>query len=138
MRIGLTAGSFDLIHPGYVRMFKEAREICHYLIVALQDDPTIDRANKLKPVQTWEERKEILESLKYVDEVIRYSTESELVELLKTTKFDVRILGSDYINKKYTGDFLNKEVYFCRREHDYSLTSLKKKIYESVKDIFEI
>ena len=126
--IGLIAGSFDLIHPGYVRMFKESKENCAYLIVALQDDPTIDRPNKCKPVQTFDERKEILQSIRYVDEVIRYSTEKELLELLKTTLYDIRFLGGDYVGKSFTGDILGKSVYYCERNHSYSLTSLKKNI----------
>jgi len=126
--IGLIAGSFDLIHPGYVKMFKESKENCAYLIVALQDDPTIDRPNKCKPVQTFDERKEILQSIRYVDEVIRYSTEVELENLLSSTIHDVRILGADYLEKPFTGDFLNKHVYYCKRNHGYSLTALKKKI----------
>ena len=109
-------------------MFKESKENCAYLIVALQDDPTIDRPNKCKPVQTFDERKEILQSIRYVDEVIRYSTEKELLELLKTTLYDIRFLGGDYAGKPFTGDFLNKHVYYCKRNHGYSLTALKKKI----------
>ena len=126
--IGLIAGSFDLIHPGYVRMFKESKENCTYLIIALQDDPTIDRPNKCKPVQTFDERKEILQSIRYVDEVIGYSTENELLELLKTTLYDIRFLGGDYVGKSFTGDILEKSVYYCERNHSYSLTLLKKNI----------
>lgn len=132
MTTGLIAGSFDLIHPGYVRMFKEAKKVCSKLIIALQDDPTIDRPEKCKPVQTWEERKEVLESIKYVDEILYYNTEADLSSVLETTNFDVRILGSDYIGKKFTGDHLDKGLYFCRRNHNYSLTDLKKKIHKSM------
>ena len=82
-KIGLIAGSFDLIHPGYVRMFKESKEkTCEFLTVALQTDPTLDRPSKCKPVQTWEDRKEILESIKYVVKVIGYYTEASLLKLL--------------------------------------------------------
>lgn len=128
---GIIAGSFDLIHPGYVRMFHEAKEkACRHLIVALQDDPTIDRPQKCKPVQSWSERKEILESLKWVDEVLYYNTESDLVELLQKHRWylDVRILGSDYIGKRFTGSEIGIPVYYCKRDHDYSLTDLKRKI----------
>ena len=134
LKIGLIAGSFDVIHPGYIKMFQESKEeVCDYLIVALQDDPTIDRPNKLRPVQTWEERKQVLESIKYVNKILRYNTESELYSLLKKTEYDFRILGSDYKDKEYTGMDLKKEVYFCKRDHDYSLTGLKMKIYQSIK-----
>lgn len=129
---GLIAGSFDIIHPGYIRMFKESKKICKSLIIALQDDPTIDRPQKCKPVQTWEERKEILESIIFVDKIFQYSTEQELYQLLKDLDYEVRILGSDYIDKSYTGKDLKKDVYYCFRDHGYSTTSLKKKISESL------
>ena len=128
---GIIAGSFDLIHPGYVRMLREAKEkACRHLIVALQDDPTIDRPQKCKPVQSWSERKEILESLKWVDEILYYNTESDLVELLQKHRWylDVRILGSDYVGKRFTGEEIGIPVYYCKRDHDYSLTDLKRKI----------
>lgn len=129
---GFIAGSFDVIHPGYIRMFKESKEVCDKLIVALQDDPTVDRPEKCKPVQSWSERKEILDSIKYIDEIIYYCTEKELLELLKTYEYDVRILGSDYVDKKFTGDSLNKPVYYCKRSHAYSTTDLKKRIASSI------
>lgn len=133
--IGVIAGSFDLIHPGYVRMFREAKEkACDRLIVLLQDDPTIDRPNKCKPVQSWEERAEILLSIRWVDEVWRYSTERELRDLIisKKDQITVRVLGSDYIGKSYTGDDLGVPVYYCDRSHDYSLTELKKRVSKSM------
>jgi glycerol-3-phosphate cytidylyltransferase len=131
--VGLIAGSFDLIHPGYIRMFNDAKTICKILIVALQDDPTLDRPNKNKPVQSWQERKMILESLRQVDDVIYYSTESELEKIIRNFSYDVRILGSDYKDINFLGKDLDKPVYFCDRTHNYSLTSLKKKIAESMK-----
>lgn len=130
--IGFIAGSFDIIHPGYVRMFKEAKQVCKKLIVALQDDPTLDRPEKCKPVQSWSERKEILESIKYVDKILYYCTEQELFYLLETTNYDVRILGSDYIDKNFTGSSLGKPVHYCERSHAYSTTSLKKRIASSI------
>jgi glycerol-3-phosphate cytidylyltransferase len=134
-KVGIIAGSFDIIHPGYVKMFKEAREMaCDYLIVALQEDPTVDRPHKIKPIHTWDERKEVLLSVKYIDEVIWYNTESDLLNLLKNTEYHVRILGADYIDKHFTGKELEKDVYFCNRDHSYSLTSLKMSIYQSLKE----
>ncbi len=109
-------------------MFKEAKEVCSFLTIALQDDATFDRPFKCKPVQTWEDRQEILLSVRYVNTVIRYSTEVELENLLSSTIHDVRILGADYLEKPFTGDFLNKHVHYCKRNHGYSLTALKKKI----------
>jgi glycerol-3-phosphate cytidylyltransferase len=135
--IGLIAGSFDLVHPGYIRMFKDAKSVCNTLVIALQGDPTIERPNKCKPVQSLEERIEILQALRYVDQVVTYNTESELLELLKRTPHDVRILGTDYVNKSFTGDSLNKEVYYHNRDHDYSLTDLKEKIYQERKSFKE-
>jgi len=133
--VGVIAGSFDLIHPGYVRMFKEAKEkACDRLIVLLQDDPTVDRPNKCKPVQTWEERAEILRSIRWVDDVWRYCTESELHDLLckRQREITVRILGSDYAGKRYNGDDLGIPAYYCDRTHSYSLTDLKQKIVVSM------
>lgn len=133
---GLIAGSFDILHPGYVRMFREAKErACSHLIVALQDDPTLDRPNKLKPVQTWEDRKEILESIKWIDEIWRYSTENDLFDLIGNNRnnIDVRILGSDYIGRSFTGDEYQIPVYYCERNHAYSTTSLKQAIANSIK-----
>jgi len=130
---GLIAGSFDILHPGYVRMFKESKAICEYLIVALQDDPTVDRPTKCKPVQTWSERKEILESIKFIDEIVRYNSEKDLLAILDSINYDVRILGDDYREKNYTGKSLNKPVYFCQRNHAYSTTKLKTLISESLK-----
>ncbi len=113
-------------------MFRESKAICSNLIVALQDDPTIDRPSKCKPVQSWEERSEILKALRYVDDVVYYNTEEDLRRLLSRVNFDVRILGSDYVSKRFTGDELGKPVYFCNRDHSYSLTDLKKKIARSI------
>lgn len=130
---GIIAGSFDLIHPGYVRMFKEAKNRCDYLIVALQDDPTLERPNKCRPVQGLFDRKEILESLRDVDEVMTYSSEKSLYDLLRKVDYDVRILGEEYRDAEFTGKDLGKEVLWIQRNHDYSTTSLKEKIYEERK-----
>lgn len=131
-KTGLIAGSFDLIHPGYIRMFRESKSVCQSLIVALQDDPTVDRPSKCKPVQTWEERAEVLRALRYVDDIVYYNTEKDLRHLLAKVDFDVRILGSDYVGKRFTGDELGKPVYYCNRDHTYSLTDLKERIAESM------
>jgi glycerol-3-phosphate cytidylyltransferase len=125
---GLIAGSFDLIHPGYIKMFQDAKTVCDYLIVALQDDPTIDRPGKNRPVQTKEERQYILESIKYIDEVVFYNTEEELNSLLRNTKHDVRILGSEYRGTQHNGYELKIPVYYHAREHDWSCSALKEKI----------
>ena len=131
---GLVAGNFDLIHPGYVKLFEDARlNACNYLIVALQGDPTIERPHKCKPVQTVKEREYILKSLKYVDEVIHYNTEKELLEIVMKKCYDVRIIGDDYYNRDFTGKLFEKEVYYHKRNHKHSLSDLKKRIALQVK-----
>lgn len=125
---GIIAGSFDLIHPGYVRMFRDSKESCDCLIVALQGDPTIDRPSKCRPVQSLEDRLEILQSIRYIDEILVYNTELELKKLLSETDHDFRILGTDYKDKDYTGRDLKKPVLWIQRDHSYSTTSLKDAI----------
>ena len=129
-KIGIICGSFDLIHPGYIRMFKDAKTSCEVLVVALQGDPTIDRPHKCLPVQSLEERREVLEALVYVNHIETYNTEKELLELLRNTPHDVRILGTDYVNKPFTGDCLKKPIYFHERDHDFSTTKLKEAVYK--------
>lgn len=136
--IGIIAGSFDLIHPGYTRMFRDAKKVCDHLIVALQGDPTLDRPSKCKPVQSLQDRIEIIESIKWVDSILTYNTEVELLQLLKETKYDLRVLGTDYIDKSYTGKELGKEVLWIERDHGFSTTSLKEKIYEERKSFKEM
>lgn len=128
--IALIAGSFDLIHPGYIRMFKAAKEGCDHLIVALQGDPTIDRPSKCKPVQSLQDRIEIISSIKYVDEIVTYNTEAEFLELLKNTHHDLRVLGTDYKDKNYTGKELGIPILWIDRNHNYSTTALKEAIFE--------
>lgn len=127
--IGFTCGSFDLMHTGHMLMLKEAKEVCEFLVVGVQEDPTIDRKNKNKPIQTYEERIEMVKSCKYVNEVVLYKTEKDLYGLLKEIKPDVRIIGSDWKGKKFTGYDLDIEVYYNKREHDYSTSSLRKRVF---------
>jgi glycerol-3-phosphate cytidylyltransferase len=130
-RKGFLAGCFDVIHPGYVKMWQDAKTVCDYLIVGLQTDPTIDRPSKMKPLLSVEDRKEILLSIKYIDEIVVYETENDLYELLKTLDYDVRILGDDYKDKKYTG-YNMAPAYFCSRNHGWSATKYKNKIKEGI------
>lgn len=133
--IGLVAGNFDIIHPGYIELFKDAREsACDYLVVALQSDPTIDRPDKMKPVQSLRDREMILKSIRYVDEIIHYSTEEDLLEILTCFNYDIRILGSDYSgpDREFTGSSLEKKIYFHKRDHGYSATDLKERICDQV------
>ena len=131
MTIGFLAGAFDVIHPGYIRMFKDARTVCDYLIVGLHEDPSIEREYKLKPVQTVEERKEILLAIQYIDDVIVYQKEETFLEYLKN--YDIRFLGTDYRDGSYTGKDLNIDIIWLTRNHDYSTTKLKTDSYNSVK-----
>lgn len=127
-KVGLICGSFDVIHPGYIKMFMDGKNVCENILIALQSDPTIDRPNKEKPLQSPEEREFILRSIRYVDDVIHYTTEDDLYNILKTNIYDVRILGSDYVDKEYTGKDLGRPVYFHNRNHLYSTTKYKKRI----------
>ena len=127
--IGFTCSCFDLLHAGHIIMLQYAKARCDRLIVGLQTDPTIDRPDtKNKPIQSLEERRIQLEAVKYVDEVFTYGTEEDLYKKLLDIKPDVRILGSDYIGKSFTGDDLDIEIYYHERKHNYSTTNLSKKI----------
>ena len=109
-------------------MLKDAKQQCDKLIVGLQINPTIDRPEKNKPIQSYEERYIQLEAVKYVDKIIKYTNEKDLYKKLLDLKPDIRILGSDYINKSFTGDDLNIPIYYHNRNHDYSSTNLRGKI----------
>lgn len=128
---GVIAGNFDVLHPGYVKMFKEMQENCTVLIVLLHTDPSIERPHKLKPILSVEERKEMLLSLRDVDDVIRYTYEEQLYDLLKVGEFDIRFLGDDYRGKPFTGDDLKIPIHYLNRDHGWSTTKFKKLIAES-------
>lgn len=124
-KIGFTAGNFDLLHPGYIYTFETAKEHCDYFMVFLQRDPSETRYTKYKPVIPLYERYKTLMAIKYVDEVITYQTEEDLIDLMEFYKPDVRILGDDYIGKRFTGDNLPIEVIYTTRSHDWSTTRIK-------------
>ena len=133
MKIGITFSTFDLLHAGHVAMLREAKSKCDYLIVGLQSDPTIDRPDtKNKPVQTMFERYLQLKAVEYVNEVIPYQTESDVIDILQTLPIDVRILGKEYKEKDFTGkDICNQrgiELYFNTRDHRFSTTDLRKRV----------
>ena len=128
---GIIAGAFDVIHPGYIRMFKDAKEYCNHLTVALHQDPSVARQNKLKPVQSVEERKEILLALRDVDTVVVYQEEETFLSYLKD--YDIRFLGTDYIDGSYSGKDILIDIVWLNREHSYSSTKLKTDIYNNVK-----
>lgn len=129
MKIGFTCSAFDLFHAGHVAMLEEAKQQCDWLIVGLQVDPTIDRPEKNKPIQSLVERQLQVRACRFVDEILVYSTELELLELLCMLPIDVRILGNEYENKKFTGSFLtNMEYYYNKRDHGFSSTELRNRI----------
>lgn len=128
MRIGFVASAFDLFHAGHVMMLKEAKTQCDYLIVGLQTDPTIDRAEKNKPIQSVFERFVQVEACKYVDSIIPYSTEKELLDILTSYPIDVRIIGEEYRDKQYTGSNLSIPVYYNSRRHSFSTTELRHRV----------
>ena len=130
---GFVAGNFDVIHPGYIRMFKNCKANCDNLTVLLHSDPSIERPQKLKPILSLEERIEILSSIKFIDKIKSYTYETELYELIKNGDFSLRFLGDDYVNKSYTGDDLNIPIYFLDRDHGWSTTKFKKLIANSLK-----
>ncbi len=130
-KIGFIAGSFDVIHPGYIHMFENIKKKCDYLIVALQKNPNYESKKKLNLVLSLEERKSILLSLRFVDQIIEYESEDELYSILKTTKIDVRFLGEDYRDKNFTGSDLLLDIHYIGREHGWSTTKFKKLIRDS-------
>ncbi len=130
---GFVAGNFDVVHPGYIQMFKQCKQECETLVILLQTDPSVERPEKLKPIFSTQERKELLESLVYVDEIITYTFEKELYDIIKNGNFDLRFLGDDYKERTYTGDDLGIDVSFMDRSHGWSATKYKQMIADSLK-----
>ena len=132
---GFTCGAFDLCHAGHMLVFKEAKTVCDYLIVFLQEDPSVEAPDyrgkiKNKPVMSLPERKIILEGIKYIDEIITYKDEADLYTKLKHLKADVRIIGMDWKGKPFTGHDLPFEVYYNSREHSFSTSALRERVYQ--------
>ena len=132
-RIGITFSTFDMLHAGHIAMLSEAKNHCDYLICGLQTDPTIDRPDtKNKPVQSIVERQIQLSACRYVDEVVVYQTEQDLVDLLLILPLDVRILGVEYADKEFTGRYEGGErcieLVFNGRDHSFSSSSLRKRV----------
>ena len=132
-KVGITFSTFDMLHAGHIAMLSEAKNHCDYLICGLQTDPTIDRPDtKNRPVQSIVERQIQLAACRYVDEVVVYSTEQDLVDLLLILPVDVRILGVEYENKEFTGKYecvhRGIECIFNSRDHSFSSSSLRKRV----------
>ena len=130
MKIGITFGAFDLFHAGHIKMLEEAKSKCDYLIIGLQLDPSIDRPEKNKPILSLNERLISLESIKYIDYIIIYEREQDVLTILDELKPDIRILGNDYIDKNFTGKDKDIEIYYHNRFiHTYSTSNLRKRVY---------
>ena len=126
MKIGFVASCFDLgPHAGHMAMLEEASQHCDILYVGLHVNPKLERAEKNKPVQSVSERFLQVSGCRYVDRVIPYETESELLELLKLLPIDIRFLGEDYKDKRFTGDEFNMQLHFCKRQHSVSSSGLR-------------
>ena len=132
MKVGITFSTFDLLHAGHIKMLEEAKRVCDYLIVGLQLDPSIDRAEKNSPTQTIIERYIQLKGCVHVDEIIPYVTENDLLDILQSFKIDVRIVGDEYIEKQYTGRSYCEEkgidIYYNSRDHRFSSSGLRKQV----------
>ena len=131
--VGITCSTFDLLHTGHIIMLEECKKHCDFLICALQVDPTIDRKEKNKPIQSLVERYIQLDAVKFVDKIIPYSTEEELLTIFTSLDLDVRIIGEEYKDKEFTAkDVCRKrgiKLVYNKREHDFSTTNLRKRIY---------
>tara|TARA_B100000963_G_scaffold361965_1_gene401384 strand:- start:572 stop:991 length:420 start_codon:yes stop_codon:yes gene_type:complete len=132
MKIGITFSSFDLFHAGHVKMLEEAKTKCDYLMVGLQLDPSIERPEKNKPIQSITERYVQIKGCKYVDEIIPYINERDIIDILSSFKIDVRIIGEEYKNNDFTGKEHCKKkgikIYYNKRQHRFSSSSLRKQI----------
>ena len=139
--VGITASTFDLLHAGHISMLREAKTVCDYLICCLQVDPSLDRPEKNKPVQTLVERWTQLQGVKYVDEIIPYQTERDLEDILQLFNIDIRIIGEEYKNGKFTGRATcakrGIEIYFNKRDHRFSTSDLRNRVHdiETIKEL---
>ena len=133
-KIGITFSTFDLLHAGHVTMLREAKTVCDYLICGLQVDPSLDRPEKNKPVQTLVERYVQLSGVKYVDEIVCYQSEADVVDILEMFNINVKIMGSEYRDKDFTGkDVCERkgiQLYFNNRAHRFSSSDLRKRVAE--------
>ena len=132
MRKGFVAGNFDVIQPGYIKMFNECNNNCDHFTVLLHSDPSIERPGKLKPILTLDERIEVLSSIKFINDIKSYTYETELYDLIKNGGYSVRFLGDDYRNKPFTGDDLNIHIHYLNRDHGWSTTKFKNLIAKTI------
>ena len=130
--IGVIAGAFDAIHPGYIYLFNECKQHCDHFLLLLHEDPSIERSEKMKPILSIKERKLILSSLRQIDEIITYKTEDDLLGILKNRKIDIRFQGDDYKKKNFTGQDLDIPIHFIDRSHGWSTTKFKKLLSKNI------
>tara|TARA_Y100001937_G_C7075774_1_gene310538 strand:+ start:492 stop:947 length:456 start_codon:yes stop_codon:yes gene_type:complete len=128
MKIGFTASTFDLLHAGHVAMLSEAKNVCNYLLVGLHVNPHEERKEKNEPIQTLVERYTQLKAISYVDEIIPYQKENDLLDILKLYNIHIRIIGEEYRDKDFTGKNLDMEIYYNKRRHDFSSSLLRKRV----------
>ena len=129
MKKGITFGAFDLFHAGHVLMIEEAKTVCDYLIVCIQSDPSLDREEKNKPVQSIIEREIQVSGCRFVDEVIIYDTEADLLNIIGQVDWDVRIIGDEYKDKDFTGrDQTLERCHFNKRPHSFSSSELRERV----------
>lgn len=129
--VGFCCGAFDCLHPGHILMLADAKAQCDILIVGLHVDPSVERPDKNKPVQTVDERLMILQSIRYVDEIRTYETEAELVDLLWSIRPDVRVLGEDWRGKPITAPDAARRIHWHKRDHNWSSTEMRRRIWEA-------
>ena len=134
-KVGITFSSWDLLHAGHIGMLREAKDHCDYLICGLQADPSLDRPEKNRPVQTLVERYAQLNAVKFVDEIVPYQSEADVVDILELFDLDIRFLGEEYKEKEFTGkDVCRKrgiQLYFNKRDHRFSSSDLRRRVAES-------
>lgn len=137
MKIGFTCSAFDLLHAGHIQMLRDAKEHCDYLICGLQVDPSFDRIEKNRPVQSLVERYTQLKAVKYVDEIIPYETENDLKDILEMYHIDIRVLGDEYRNLEFTGKEICQkrdiDLFFNKRDHRFSTSDLRHRVSDAVK-----
>ena len=137
-KVGFTCGAFDLLHAGHAIMLEECKKYCDYLVVGVQSDPSLDRKSKNSPVMSYKERVTMVNSIKWVDEIILYDTEEDLHNMLVSKsdsgEIHVRIIGADWKGKKFTGHSIDMEVVFNSRSHNYSTSDLRRRVYQAEKN----
>ena len=133
MKVGITFSTFDLLHAGHVAMLREAKSVCDYLICGLQVDPSCDRIEKNSPVQSLVERHTQLAAVQYVDEIVPYQFESEVIDILQMYPVNIRIIGDEYKYKDFTGKEecrkLGIDIYYNKRNHRFSSSDLRERVY---------